>query len=808
MRVCLVSREVAPFINAGGIATYTPLMARSLVAAGHEAHILTCPHEELRERVPANMRGVEWHAAETTGGDYALDGWFSDLLKHSMSVYRALKRLHAEHRFDWIEFPDYNGEAYWSVRAKRTLGEFADTTLAVRTHMPDYICVDFDQAPRTNREKAIIWHMERMSVAEADVLTSPSRAMLEKTIEYLGDDALPDAEQPRFVIANPLDVSKALADMGGETIDAPVGPGKQTVLCVGRTQMVKGVTLLVDAGRRLLAQGLDLNFHFIGGDTYTSPLGQFMRPHLEKMVPACFRDRFIFEGFRPREGLGRAIRSASVCCYPSLFESFSMACVEGMSLGAAVVGSNSGGIGEIIQDGVNGLLFEQGNVASLESALARLLGDDALRQRLSQAAPIRVHELCDPARIVEQVAEVAQYCVGRIAHRADTSTPPTPPTPLTEPPETRHIRDNPARRLPTPPVHVRGEPTFTVMVPFYNAAGFFPETLDAIRAQTRGVMEILIVDDGSTEPASVQMLDHLRQQPGIRVIRKPNGGPSSARNFGMRHSGADWIVSVDSDDIICPDYVEKAAACCIRNPGAGVVASVMTIYDFGLSTPKYVWTPLGFDLDLLIYMNVGAPGTSVLNRKAVLGVGGYDENMPGCEDWELWARMAAAGYRACIMPEFLLKYRSRPEGLNRSLVGPNEEILKTKIIRRHAAAAPNPDVALRVQWSDTAHARHRIEYLDRQLAEARREIDSLKARLGEGGVHEGGPPSIHVDQRAIELLHENYRYRLVDSVNNALKSVGVQRAVKKVVRGIMPGDNGTPKPPQLPPPPPPQNGQG
>jgi glycosyltransferase involved in cell wall biosynthesis len=784
MRVCLVSREVAPFINAGGIATYTPLMARSLVAAGHEAHILTCPHEGMRERIPANMRGVVWHTAEVTDAEYGLDGWFSDLLKHSMAVYRALKRLHAEHRFDWIEFPDYNGEAYWSVRAKRTLGEFGDTTLAVRTHMPDFICCDFDQAPRINREKAIIWHMERRSLAEADVLTSPSRAMLEKVIEYLGDEAPHDADQPRFVIANPLDVDKALHDMGGHTIDPPVGPGRQTVLCVGRTQMVKGVTLLVDAGRRLLAQGLDLNFHFIGGDTYTSPLGQFMRPHLEKMVPACFKDRFIFEGFRPREGLGRAIRSATVCCYPSLFESFSMACVEGMSLGAAVVGSNSGGIGEIIQHGVNGWHFEQGSVASLEAALARLLSDGALRERLSAAAPARVRELCDPAGIVRQVAEVADYCVGRIAHRPGATV-------TTEPPETRHIRDNPPPRKPAPPIHVRSEPRFVVMVPFYNAAGFFPETLESIRSQTRPADEILIVDDGSTEPASVQMLDHLRQQPGIRVVRKPNGGPSSARNYGLRATDADWVVSVDSDDIITPQYIEKAAACALKNPDAGVVASVMTIYDFGMSTPKYVWTPLGFDLDLLLYMNVGAPGTSVLNRVATLEVGGYDENMPGCEDWELWARMGAAGYRACIMPEFLLRYRSRPEGLNRSLVGPNEEVLKAKIIRRHAAAAPNPDLALRVQWSDTAHARHRIEYLEWQLSEARREAESLKAQLGAGGLVPSGP-SVHVDERAIELLHENYRYRLADSVNNALKSVGVQRAMKRVVRGIIPGQNGTP----------------
>jgi len=784
MRICLVSREVAPFVSGGGIATYTPLMAHGLVAAGHEAHILTSAHENLQGRIPANLSDVAWHSVPPAGGDFDLDGWPSEMLKHSMGVYRELKRLHAAHRFDWIEFPDYNGEAYWTVRAKRSLGEFADTTLAVRTHMPDYICADIDLAARASRERAVTWHMERMSVAEADVLTSPSRAMLERTIEYLADDALPDSQQPRFVIANPLDVSKSLESMGGHAIDAPVGPGKQTVLYVGRTQMVKGVTLLVDAGRRLLAQGLDLNFHFIGGDTYTSPLGHLMRPHLEKMVPACFRDRFIFEGFRPREALARAIRSATVCCYPSLFESFSMACVEGMSLGAAVVGSNSGGIGEIIQHDVNGVLFEPGSVASLEAALARLLADEPLRRRVAAAAPIRVRELCDPARIVEQVAEVAQYCVGRIAHRADTATDDG-----VEPPETRHIADRPrSGRRPIPPVHVGAAPAIAVMVPAFNAGGGLTATLDAIRAQTFKDFELFIVDDGSTETASVQMLDHLREQ-GVRVVRKPNGGPSSSRNHGLRATSADWVVTVEPDDLIDRTFIEKAAACALRNPDAGVIASAMMVYDPTLSTPRQVWAPLGFDLDLLIYMNVGAPTTCVLNRAAILAVGGFDETMLGCEEWELWARLAAAGYRACIIPELLVKHRARPDGSSRLVPGPHEDILKARIIRRHAASAPNPDLALRVQWSDALHARHHAERLDWQLSEARREVDSLKGQLAAAGLSpSGGPriPSIHVDERAVELVRENYRYRLADAVNNVLKGVGVQRAVKRVVRGFMP----------------------
>src|SRR5690606_5087633 len=133
------------------------------------------------------------------------------------------------------------------------------------------------------------------------------------------------------------------------------GPGEQTILFFGRTQHIKGCHLLIRAAKRLMAQGVDVKVRLIGGDTQTGPFGDALRPHLQKMASGIFEDRFHFEDNRPRFELARAIRGATVCCFPSLMESFSMACVEAVSLGAVVVGSSAGGIGEIIEDGVSGL---------------------------------------------------------------------------------------------------------------------------------------------------------------------------------------------------------------------------------------------------------------------------------------------------------------------------------------------------------------------------------------------------------------------------------------------------------------------
>ena len=328
MRVCLVSQEVAPFLHGGGIATYVSQMARALVKAGHEAHILTSARPGLQESIPPSLREVRFHEVDLSQSPLSLEGYHMPLMRHSMGVYHALKHLHAKYRFDYIEFPDYNAEGYFSLRAKRSLGMFDDAILGVRLHMPDYICRDYDMQAGITAEIGLLGHMERAATVEADVITSPSRAMLDVTMGYLAG-AMPDpSRQPRFVIPNPFDIGRVQEELGGGTAEAAAGEGAATILFFGRTQHIKGCHLLVRAAKRLMAQGMNIKVRFIGGDTLTGPFGDPLKPHLKKMAAGIFEDRFSFEDNRPRHELARAIRGATVCCFPSLMESFSMACVE------------------------------------------------------------------------------------------------------------------------------------------------------------------------------------------------------------------------------------------------------------------------------------------------------------------------------------------------------------------------------------------------------------------------------------------------------------------------------------------------
>lgn len=789
MRICLVSQQVAPFLHGGGIATYVAQMARSLVEAGHEAHILTEAREGLQESIPPSLRGVRFHEVDLTRVPLNLPGYHMPLMRHSMGVYHTLKHLHAKYRFDYIEFPDYNAEGYFSLRAKKTLGAFDDAVLGVRLHMPDYICRDYDLQANITTEIGILAHMERQATAEADILTSPSRAMLDVTLRYAEGLMPPPAAQPRFIIPNPLDVARIQEELGGGPADAGQGgEGCRTILFYGRTQHIKGCHLLVRAAKRLMAQGMNIRVRFIGGDTLTGPYGDPLKPHLKKMAAGIFEDRFEWEENRPRYELGRAIRGASVCCFPSLMESFSMACVEAMALGAVVVGSNAGGIGEIIQDGVNGLLFESGNDRDLERVLHLALTDAELRRAIQHEAPRRVAEYCNPGRIATAVVEavrgvaasralpvadepVAVLPSGQVAaenvsaaeavngHGADgksTGSGTIAPVPVTV------LRPAARRRR------------VSVIIPFYNAGRFLPQTLDSLRAQTYTDWDLVIVDDGSTDPHSLQLLDALKSQ-GLNIIRKPNGGPASARNVGLNAVSGEWVLALDSDDLIHPTYLERTLAVVEKDPDLAVVCTPIILHTEDLSTPIGVWVPLGLDRDLLPYVNVGATAQCLLNREKVLSVGGYNEDLAvkGVEDWDLWCRLAGAGYRGSVIPEFLLTYRVRQDGVFQTQVVPNEGALKARIMKMHAKIALRPDIPMRLQLGEATCLRMHAAYLDGQLRGAQQQLAAMN-----------GTPQIVIDQRVQQILQENIRYRVADRVNNALKGLGVQGTIKSLTRRV------------------------
>ncbi|WP_368670495.1 glycosyltransferase [Myxococcus sp. AM011] len=651
MRICLVSRELSPFLG-GDIGTYAALMSRALADAGHEVHVLTAPHAGL-ERAATLWPGIQVHAVHSEM-DSAFAGAFPFAqMRHAMDVYSSLRELHARHAFDFIEFPERDFEGYFALRARRTLGHFSSAVLAVRLHTPTRELRALNGSASLDMDLARWEYMEDTSIREADLVLSPTHALLDQVRSRL------KLETRGVVIPHPFphDVSKS---------PAHAEQGRPQVLYFGPLEHRQGVHLLVDAMQMLFARGINATLLLIGEDTPTGPAGRSMRASLERRISPMWRERIEFEFARSTPGLAVALADATACCFPALWENFPHRCLEAMSAGALVVGGNAGGMAELIEDGRSGLLFRAGDVAHLADTLEMALTHPTPRETARREAPARIAGYCAPASIVQQV-EAAVESVADMRHRV----------------------------LPTRVKPRSDTPLVSVLVPYFNMGHYLPETLRSIRAQTFTDYEIVLVDDGSTDAESIEMLERVRA-PDLRIIRQRNGGLSAARNTGLKHARGHYVLPLDPDDLIAPTFLEKTVAVMEGTPGLGYATSQVNYFVDDATRVTGGWVPWGMERDALWVANVASTCTALMERRLVEEVGGYDEWLTGFEDWDVFCSLAERGLEGSVIPESLFYYRVRLDSMTRTSLVSERDGLLAYLNQKHPGLARHPERAVRI----------------------------------------------------------------------------------------------------------------
>lgn len=178
-----------------------------------------------------------------------------------------------------------------------------------------------------------------------------------------------------------------------------------------------------------------------------------------------------------------------------------------------------------------------------------------------------------------------------------------------------------------------------VVIPCYNQTRFLAEAIESALAQTRAVVELVVVDDGSTENVATVVARY----PSVRYIRQHNGGPSAARNAGMRATSSEFVLFLDGDDRLLPDAVAAGEDRLRARPECAFTAGRMnTISADG--TLLHSWQPYPAYDDAYAAMLVDHcsiyPVTTVYRRSALEAVNGFDVSFRRAEDWELDLRLA------------------------------------------------------------------------------------------------------------------------------------------------------------------------
>ena len=198
----------------------------------------------------------------------------------------------------------------------------------------------------------------------------------------------------------------------------------------------------------------------------------------------------------------------------------------------------------------------------------------------------------------------------------------------------------------------------SIITPFYDTGGVFHETARSVMQQSFQQWEWLIINDGSADEEALGILDEYRKKDvRIRVIdHETNKGLSAARNTGFREAQTEYVVQLDSDDLLEPTAVEKWFWFLESYPEYSFVKG----YTVGFGAQEYLWQH-GFHSGSAFLEENKVDATCMIRKKVHKAVGGYDEmNRGGLEDWDFWLRCASFGYWGATVPEYLDWYRRRP----------------------------------------------------------------------------------------------------------------------------------------------------
>lgn len=212
----------------------------------------------------------------------------------------------------------------------------------------------------------------------------------------------------------------------------------------------------------------------------------------------------------------------------------------------------------------------------------------------------------------------------------------------------------------------------SIITPCFNAGLYLKDAVDSVNGIVETPYELIVVNDGSTDAETLRYLDELRKA-GIVVVDQQNRGAGSARNAGVRNSTGEFLLFLDSDNMVKPDLLVEATAIMRASADVGVVYARPVFFGATEEEPRFEVLP--FSLDRLLVGNF-VDMCSVVRRTAWENVGGFNEDrerLPGREDWEFWIRVARAGWDFHLIDKELFYYRVREDSLTTIIDGDHSE---------------------------------------------------------------------------------------------------------------------------------------
>jgi O-antigen biosynthesis protein len=624
-RVCIVSPEFVGPTRNGGVGTAYTSLAHVLAQAGHEVTIYYTGGEWID-----NPAFDEWErhyfekgilfVAQKAPPRISVDARY--IIKQAYEVFLWLKQR--EERFDIVHFPEWQGQGYFCLLAKKQGIAFPTLTFCVGVHSSTTWV-------ELGNQRLFEWvdqldedFLERESVRLADVVISPSQYLLRW---MLADGWRLPARVFLSPYAMPAELSSSLENSGSNGRPAYQGAVRELIF-FGRLEPRKGLFLFCDALDLLSERSTSPEIHvtFLGktqefnGQNSTDYI-QSRAASWKFKVQVLTKDRHLALSYLRSKG-GR------LAVIPSIIENYPNTVLECLDLGIPFVASAVGGIPEqIAHEDRERVLFEP-TARSLAKKLEEAIADSprpaspAIDFLTNNETLVRWHE---------------QFRM----------------------PSDREI-SRPAVIEP---------PLVSVCLTHFNRPVYLRWALESLRKQDYSRFEVILVDDGSTTSESQAYLERLEpefRERGWQIVRQENGFLGAARNAAARHSRGKYLLFMDDDNYATPGEISTMVAVAERI-GADILTCVKNLWE-GTESPndgessntgvERHWVPLGPALASGLYWNAFGDANALVKRETFEALGGFTEaHGVTCEDWEFFARAVMAGFDLQVIPLPLFWYR-------------------------------------------------------------------------------------------------------------------------------------------------------
>lgn len=635
----ILTTEFPPF-HGGGISTYCYHTTRMFSERGYNVSVFIFDKNVSKttiEIINSNLKTIRFTLPVKNVSKY--------LSQQGKINYRflevILEFISKEGKPDFIESQDYLGLAYYILLAKHTLNPLlANSQVIITLHTPAFVYLPYNSISTYKIPTLGVCEMEKHSIIGADILIAPS-----VFIKNLITRELNLQNREIAIIKNPFQNDRT------ELIQHY---NKTSIAYLGKLSKQKGCFFLLDSMKQLWNSGSNISLTLIGSrnivdHSESKTMDEIVRQDYKKYIDSKL---LLLKDKINTINLKKISIPENFIIFPSSIDNLPYVIIEMMSLGKIVLASKNGGQSEIIEDDKTGFLFCQDSDAFLKVLKRALNLSDNELNAISKNAINYIEQNFSYESIFSEKDSLLNTFLSKGASFAERKYPFRYQEPIS------YSTFSNQKKL------------LSIVIPYYNLGLNIKKSIESILKSNYPNIEIIIVNDGTTDRRSLQTLSDIgKTNPQITILHQENMGLSQARNAGALQAKGEFLTFLDADDRVSTSYYQKAISILSAYDNVFFVGSWIKFFN----RSKEVWPSFNPQPPFILLHNTINSSALVYRRDAFLSAGlNKPQLKKGFEDYESIIHLLSKGLNGVVIPEIHYYYQVRKKSMFRKMTKSNK----------------------------------------------------------------------------------------------------------------------------------------